>query len=253
MTIGEQLKKTRLLLGITQEQMAAGIITEAHYSRVERDINEINAASLIKMLNKWHVSLYDFFLPFDIAPIDKEIHSAFINHDMDKLNELSKDQRVDKEYYRFELRLIKAIFEGKTDNLSEEFKQKAKRQFLQVGKINIDFLVQLQFIMPFSNFAEIKPLMDYVLSSSKQMKLHEYYLPYLTSTLVAYLKRCVEEKQSDEAKKVSDFIIEVADTTSTVIYKILALYYQALIAGDEGKAREIKYILQLTGYANYLN
>ena len=41
MTIGEQLKKTRNMLELTQLQMSAGIITESFYSKVERDKSKI--------------------------------------------------------------------------------------------------------------------------------------------------------------------------------------------------------------------
>ena len=37
MTIGQQLKKFRLLLGLSQADMAAGIVTASFYSKVERD------------------------------------------------------------------------------------------------------------------------------------------------------------------------------------------------------------------------
>ena len=52
MTIGEQLKKTRTLLGLTQTQMCSGIVTESFYSRVERGLSEINATDLFRILNE---------------------------------------------------------------------------------------------------------------------------------------------------------------------------------------------------------
>lgn len=253
MTIGEQLKKTRLLLGITQEQMCAGSIAEAYYSRVERDINEINITSLIKMLNNRHVSLYDFFLPFDIAPIDEEIQLAFINHDRIKLDKLSKSKRANTGYYKFEFKLINAIWDGKTDSLSEEFKQKVRRQFLQIGKFNVNFLIQIQFVLPFATFEEAKSLMDYVFMSSDKLESKERYLPYLASTFVAYLKRCIAENQLGEARKGIAYIPQVTITASTTVYKALAAYYQAVIAKDDAKVDEIKRILQIVGYADYLN
>ncbi|WP_173005101.1 helix-turn-helix domain-containing protein, partial [Lactobacillus helveticus] len=51
MTIGQQLKKTRLLFGLTQEEMSAGIVSKSFYSRVERDKNAITINKLIAMLN----------------------------------------------------------------------------------------------------------------------------------------------------------------------------------------------------------
>ena len=38
MTIGEALKSLRLHAGMTQTEMAAGIVTESFYSKVERDL-----------------------------------------------------------------------------------------------------------------------------------------------------------------------------------------------------------------------
>lgn len=60
MTIGEQLKKTRNTLQLTQKQMSEGIISESFYSRVECDKSRINIIDLIKILNKHQISLYDF-------------------------------------------------------------------------------------------------------------------------------------------------------------------------------------------------
>ena len=46
MTIGEALKKERKDLGLTQAEMAAGVITTAHYSKIERDKHDISAYDL---------------------------------------------------------------------------------------------------------------------------------------------------------------------------------------------------------------
>ena len=61
MTIGEALKQTRLHAGLTQEEMAAGIISESFYSKVERDIHEIDANLLIRILSKHHFDVGSFF------------------------------------------------------------------------------------------------------------------------------------------------------------------------------------------------
>lgn len=43
MKIGEALKSLRLHAGMTQTQMAAGIVTESFYSKVEREVHAIDA------------------------------------------------------------------------------------------------------------------------------------------------------------------------------------------------------------------
>lgn len=64
-TVGQQLRKTRMFLGITQEEMAKGIVATSFYSRVECDKVDININDLILILNENHVSLRDFFEKFD--------------------------------------------------------------------------------------------------------------------------------------------------------------------------------------------
>lgn len=77
-TIGSQLKKTRILLGLTGEQMCKGVLTESAYSRVERGQSEIDIDKLIELLNNHQVSLADFFTPFDQRSLEEEVKSAFL-------------------------------------------------------------------------------------------------------------------------------------------------------------------------------
>ncbi|MCO0806619.1 helix-turn-helix transcriptional regulator [Lactobacillus helveticus] len=61
MTIGEALKSLRLHAGMTQTQMAAGIVTESFYSKVERGVHAIDANILIKILAAHHFDVTNFF------------------------------------------------------------------------------------------------------------------------------------------------------------------------------------------------
>ena len=60
MTIGEALKKERLRLGLTQEEMVQGVIHNGHYSKIERGIEGISAESLFKILFAHQIDLDDF-------------------------------------------------------------------------------------------------------------------------------------------------------------------------------------------------
>lgn len=60
MTIGEALKKERKDLGLIQAEMAAGVITTAHYSKIERDKHDISAYDLFEILTKNNINLVDF-------------------------------------------------------------------------------------------------------------------------------------------------------------------------------------------------
>lgn len=61
MTIGQALKSLRLHAGMTQTEMAAGIVTESFYSKVERGVHAIDANVLIQILAKHHFDVPGFF------------------------------------------------------------------------------------------------------------------------------------------------------------------------------------------------
>ena len=50
MKIGEALRKERIKLGLTQDQMCAGILSRPFYARIESGKNRINAESLFQIL-----------------------------------------------------------------------------------------------------------------------------------------------------------------------------------------------------------
>lgn len=61
MTIGQALKSLRLHAGMTQTEMAAGIVTDSFYSKVERGVHAIDADVLIQILAKHHFDVTNFF------------------------------------------------------------------------------------------------------------------------------------------------------------------------------------------------
>ncbi|RVU69874.1 MULTISPECIES: hypothetical protein [Lactobacillus] len=95
--------------------------------------------------------------------------------------------------------------------------------------------------------------MNYVFSLSSQIWSQEYYLPYLLSTLIAYGQYCMKHEEVKEDKRAFDAIPELVTTNSTALYQVLAAYCQAQLADDQAKAEEIKKILELTRYTNYLD
>lgn len=66
MTVGEALKQLRSQLGLTQEQMAGGIISESYYSKVERNLHIIDAKSLIMILRVHDIDMSSFLIYYDI-------------------------------------------------------------------------------------------------------------------------------------------------------------------------------------------
>lgn len=60
MKIGEALRKKRLELGLTQQEMCEGILSRPFYAKVESGKNRINVESLFKILFARQIDLVEF-------------------------------------------------------------------------------------------------------------------------------------------------------------------------------------------------
>lgn len=122
MTIGQQLKKFRLLLGLSQADMAAGIVTASFYSKVERDQSEIIIDKLVEILNAHNISLNEFFEAFDKENLpnlnlEKKVYSYFDNRDLGKLIALKKEVKDRDALIYLKLKLIIADLEGRVHEM----------------------------------------------------------------------------------------------------------------------------------------
>ena len=65
MNIGEALKQYRTSAGLTQKEFTQNILSPAHYSKIERNLHEISANDLLKLLSQNKIRYSDFFSSLD--------------------------------------------------------------------------------------------------------------------------------------------------------------------------------------------
>ena len=94
MEINTALKKARQSRGLTQEQFVAGILSPAHYSKIERGLHEISAKDLMAILQKNKISFDEFFKQNSVAQADDEnnlgdqLQTAYYNQDFNQVRKL---------------------------------------------------------------------------------------------------------------------------------------------------------------------
>ncbi|GAA3635175.1 helix-turn-helix transcriptional regulator [Lactobacillus hamsteri] len=257
MTIGEQLKKTRTLLGLTQTQMCSGIVTESFYSRVERGLSEINATDLFKILNEHHVSLYDFFEVFeDVRPlqqvIEHEAITAFNNHNLSALKRLDKNNKVTNHKLKLVIRLMISVLTNSVDKIPVDLQVEMKHNILQIGNWNEAALWELAISMSLYDFDEMKLLIDSAFSSFHQVNITDEYLLAISNVAINYLAICYKNKDLQECTKAIQFINKLPLNSTITMSKIIAKYYQALIDNDKERAEGIIKLLKQSGYSNYV-
>lgn len=257
MTIGEQLKKFRLLLGLAQQEMAAGIVTPSFYSRVERDLNEITIDKLVEILNIHDISLYDFFSVFDsenlpTSNLVRKMYLYFDNRDLDKMIELKKSVKNRDALLYLKLKLIIADLKGSVNkiprNKQEELKDLCLKEDINLQK---DFW-NIAISTSLYRFDELTGIVKYILNNSTKFDLNnEQLLLSLLNLLIQYLDRCYQEKQYAELKQVKKFVNTLPNQWSIVFHKLLVKYYFALFNNEYDLASKILDLICQSGYQHY--
>ena len=90
---GHLLKLLREQKGITQFDLSDGILSKNHLSKIERGENDISFQTLLKLLDRLNISLFEFELLLDKTQDNqstflKDLSIAVANNDLYLLNEL---------------------------------------------------------------------------------------------------------------------------------------------------------------------
>nr|WP_285816696.1 helix-turn-helix transcriptional regulator [Lactobacillus taiwanensis] len=246
MKIGTQLKNTRLLLGLTQEQFSAGIVTESYYSRVESNKNNISMDSLLKILNYNYVSLYDFFEPILKTDIDYEIILTFINHDIKKIKSfdtLNNDGQT-------LAKLLQAIL--KRENLDDFRKFKSQvTKYVNKSAKDETCIVFASFILAYlCDLNELNSLINKITAYASTD--NGLILRILAHIELVALERFYKAQELEDVKKMANLIQELPNDSVLVLEKVVAKYYLALLDKHIEDANEISKVLKITGYDEYL-
>lgn len=248
--IGNQLKNTRVFLGLTQEEFCAGIVTESFYSRVENNKSRISMDALLKILNYHHVSLYNFFVGVDTQQMYKGMMQAFIDRNIAKLHNYQNLLAPNKKY-QLEFTLMFAILNDKVASLPDKVVQQARSQLLQIGKLSEEALFNVNLLVPVIDFKSLQVLVDYLVGTAEINYMNLFSLQLLCHGLLAYLKRCYQEKNRQEAEKVLNFFAGIQNIPSLFLENLLANGYHYLFEKDKKKLSEIIKVLQSSGYTDF--
>ena len=256
MTIGEQLKKTRNTLQLTQKQMSEGIISESFYSKVECDKSRINIIDLIKILNRHQISLYDFFEPFDEHVFYKEnIHckivSAFNSHNVKELKNIQTN--ISNNKLALEIQLMIALLQNKIEELPEKLRQEMRCNILQVGIWNQKSLLELSIVMRLYNFDELTILMESIFEEYSAINFDDSQtIVFLANIFSYYLIKSYKLDNLTKCQKVITYIENLPCNLEIILVKILGKYYQAKVNNNVAEINKIQNLLKSSGYEKYL-
>lgn len=260
MDIGKTLRLFRLSRGLNQEEMAAGIITESYYSKVERGLHKIDAESLFKILKIHDFNANSFFEAVKLQ--DKTQRTAGIllnkiaiaqnNKDLEALDKI-KDEIIKNEIIKngreetstfVKVWLEKAYVwvRGNNDNASDEMKKQARFLLLKNGWQTSSFYYLSQLINMFSVDEGYRLMLSAYQAYKEKKQVNSIALQYIAIASVNYLNSCWHQKGDKKyTQKIIDFLNDLPLDPVIGIEKVLASYYEALFNNDEEmKATMIK-------------
>lgn len=272
MKIGEALRKERLKLGLTQEQMCEGILSRPFYAKVESDKNRINAESLFKILLEHQVDLVEFcdLIQDDYTLEERKVEKQF-EFKMNLAVSAKDTEALDKycqqimnssnnEVLKLRSLITSAYFKGETDKIDVEIRTKIKAEF--DGGNNWlerpDLLRLLANTMPMWPQDELDFLIGRLLDFAKKSELSELttkrYLRLLENYLVVCYDRKVHKKTThfDHIDDAMEYIIDATESFHLMIYRIEVFYMKALFLDQMDKAKEIRQDLGVLGYKNFI-
>ena len=163
MNIGEALKQYRTSAGLTQKEFTQNILSPAHYSKIERNLHEISANDLLKLLNQNKIRYSDFFSSLNqnsIEEQDKKISdqllSAYYDRDVDKAKEIyTQISTSDNDLLKLRAELILDTLQGGRRKLSNN-KDKILQKVFSGNHWNSDS----SKILILANFIEVFDPLD---------------------------------------------------------------------------------------------
>lgn len=272
MKIGEALRKERLKLGLTQEQMCEGILSRPFYAKVESDKNRINAESLFQILLEHQIDLVEFcdLIQDDYTLEERKVEKQF-EFKMNLAVSAKDTEALDKycqqimnssnnEVLKLRALITSADFKGETDKIDVEIRTKIKAEF--DGGNNWlerpDLLRLLANTMPMWPQDELDFLIGRLLDFANKSELSELtterYLRLLENYLVVCYDRKVHKQLThfDHIDDVMEYIINATGSFHLMIYRIEVFYMKALFLDQKDKTKEIRQDLGVLGYKNFI-
>lgn len=264
--IGSKLKRLRHELGLTQTEMAAGVISVSFYSKVERGFHDIGAEELIEILRKHNISFQEFFSEETKENANKKKVNLLMNQLVKAANE-DNDSEIDKIINEFEnispqttfiesLILQAKIISNTHDkhsleSLSAEDKKKIKQLVFQKDTDENDYLriVLISNVIQIYNIDEATFLINSIIRRYHNVtEVEKKVVVALSVLMINYIDLCFQRNKSNLCQVAINYIKKLPNIIELTFSKILGKYYEDIIHNNEEEASKIKEVLIIAGY-----
>lgn len=265
--IGKRLKTLRQELGLTQTEMAAGVISVSFYSKAERGLNDIGINDILEILQKNNVSPQAFFEDYKVdkdnkkkvtALMNKFVTAAYNNDDYE-ITKIIKDLKQIKPQSAFiKFSLVQAELIENTLNmntiekLDKRKKNELKRVIFQKDTEENEYhrIVLIANIIQIYNLEEATFLINSILRRYQKKDVIDKKLMLALSVLIVnYVDWCYGQNKINLCYKPLEYLRSMPNDVQLALPKIFGCYYEDLIDNKNLEANNIKEVLIKTGYS----
>lgn len=250
MTIGEELKRQRLSLGLNRKQFANGIINDSYLAYVENGKSEIRASDLLAILKQNKLSVLSFLASLgdvqtSFAFYEQEADAAFFDHNLLKLKKLSDScpNTVIKDV----MQLMIAKLNDNFANFPNYIKAKIRKTLWETESWTPDSLWIFSNAMEIYNFDELEGLVSSLIHNfSKFSKYDDRIIKLLATITLNYLQICLSQGkvQEQEVIKASDYLAKMPAISIITFEKMKGKYLLAIYRADNQTAAKIDKVLK---------
>lgn len=259
MEIGKALYTERLNLNLTQKQMCSGILSRPYYARVENGRSSISAENLFRILADRNINFEEFYelsqddYLSDEIDLQNRMAYAVNTKNIDLLELYCKKilSTTDDDILKIRAVVTLAYFKEDLDSINNETKQKLKNIFNKDDNWiqNAKLLRLLANTMPLWPQKKLDFFIGRVLKAINKKKMSEFMTERYLILLGNYLVTCFDRKITcDLLDDILRYVITVTSSFHLMIYRIFALYMEALLRNNKEKVLEIQKKLKLLGY-----
>lgn len=269
--IGDKLKNLRQQLGLTQTEMAAGVISVSFYSKVERGLNDIGVKDFLEILKSHDVTPKEFFEDITIKKNDQKKVIRLVNRfikvateDNDvEINKVIKDLdkiKIKTPFIKFSTTVAKLIADTHDKKALKKLTTKQKNQIKKIifqkdtDENEYYRIVILANIIRIYNIEEANFLVKNIIRRYSGSKKSENRTEEaLSGLMVNYINWCIELGKIDYCYEPLDFLRNLPGKIDLAFTKILGLYFRDLVKQKNDEAKKIRVILSEAGYATLVD
>lgn len=268
--VGFLLRKKRKELNLNQESFVGNIISISQYSRIEQGKQDIKFSDLLNILIRNKIGFSDFFsnienvLNIDNAESEQKLFSdlaqSYYDDNIERVKEIKaeihKKGGFENKLWELRAELMIAVMNNSLSNVNP----KLINQISEELNKSDDWTTDKNFLQLFGSsmlLFDIHRLNIYmkkiIITYQDSLRQKDFTVQRrIAGICINYLTRSYKDKSYDYVIATLQLLNNLAQNPDLLMYKMLGVYFDALFSNKENEVKQIRNLLNKSGYSEFL-